>query len=196
MEEGIYNVYNNWLIFNNYKLIQNQNSNFECKKWIEEFKKIQSLYIFNTKYEENKTLLFGYHTNQQIIVPMDVIMNNYVIVIPKTINNMFEQVLSEIVGFITNSIKSKITYEIANEIRFKMSLYLPIVHQDNNKIKNHNYFEQIGNNTKITFLGRTLQEDHLRYDLIFKFDNCWNLIPSKTISLNINQNYFSSNMES
>ncbi len=194
MEEGIYNVYNNWLIFNNYKLIQNQHSNFECKKWIEKFKKIQSLYIFNTKYEESKTLLFGYQTSQQIIIPMDIIMNNYVIIIPKSINNMFEQILGEIVGYITNIIKSKMTYDIANEIRFKMSLYLPIVHPDNNKIKNHNYFEQIGNNTKITFLGRTLQEDHTRYDLIFKFDNLWNLIPGKNI-LNINQNYYTSNME-
>ncbi len=89
MEQCIYHVYNNWLIFNNYKLIQNQSSNFECKKWIDEFKKIQSLYTFNTKYEENKTLLFGYQTNQQIIVPMDVIINNYFIFIQKNINNLF-----------------------------------------------------------------------------------------------------------
>ncbi len=193
MEEGIFHVYNNWLIFNNFKLIQNQNSNFECKKWIDEFKKIQSLYVFNIRYEDNKTLLFGYQTSQQIIIPLDIIMNNYVLVIPKTTNNLFESILGEIVGYLTNSIKSKMTYDIANEIRFKMILYLPINHQDLIKIKNHNYFEQNGNNTKITYLGRTLQEDHLRFDLVFKFDNLWNLIPCKTI---INQNYYTSNMES
>ncbi len=168
MEEGIFHVYNNWLIFNNFKLIQNQNSNFECKKWIDEFKKTQSLYVFNIRYEDNKTLLFGYQTSQQIIIPLDIIMNNYVLVIPKTTNNLFESILGEIVGYLTNSIKSKMTYDIANEIRFKMILYLPINHQDLIKIKNHNYFEQNGNNTKITYLGRTLQEDHLRFDLVLK----------------------------
>jgi hypothetical protein len=187
MEEGVFHVYNNWLIFNNFKLVQNQNSNFECKKWMDEFKKIQSLYTFNTKHIDNKTLLFGYQTSQQIIIPLDIFMNINVITVPKTCNNFMDHVINEIVGYFVNIIKINSNYELANELRYKLILYLPINHQDNIKIKNHIYFDQIGNNTKTTILGRILQEDHYRYDMILKFDNLWNLIPTTNKMNNVSQ---------
>ncbi len=188
MEEGIINIYNNFYIFNNFKLIQNQNNNFECKKWIDELKKIQSLYTLNTKYVDNKTLLFGYQSTSQLIIPLDHIVSNFCTVIPKNCNNFVDVLIIEFVGFLVNYMKSKSTFDVANEIKYLLSIYLPITHVDNQKLKNHPYFEQNGNQTKITYLGRTLQEDHFRYDMIFKFDNNWNLIPGIVKNNNIYNN--------
>lgn len=181
MEEGIINIFDNMIVLNNNKLIQTQNSNFESKKWIDELKKIQSMYSINTTYKDNKTLLFGYKTNSTCIIPIDILMNQYDIIVPKNIISFVDNYINMIVNYLIQTIKITSSPEIANQIRYKLTIYLPITHSDNVKMRGHPYFMILNNTTKKTKLERVLTEDFYRYDMIFKFTNDWNVVPFNNI---------------
>lgn len=177
MDESIVSVFDNMVILNNYKLVQHQNTDFECKKWIDEIKRIQAMYNINIKHKLNKTFIFGYQTTSSYIIPFDVLMNQYDLIIPRNITSFVDFHLISIVNYIIQNIKLISSYEIANEINYKLSIYLPITHGDNMKIKTNQFFGCWNSIIKKTKLDRVLTEDYYRYDMVFKFTPDWNITP-------------------
>ncbi len=178
-------VFENLVILQNFKLLQEQHSNHECKRWIDEIKRINSLYNINTKFENNKTIIINYNMQNTFCLPMDIFLNNFCIIIPANIHNFFEKYLTTIINYLISLIRSQSTVELANESKYKLSIYIPLEHPDTSKFLNTTqYFTRFNGTTKVTYMGRTLSDNNCRFDFRFLFNNEW-IVSGSSNSVNM-----------
>lgn len=170
-------VYDQLIILQNHLILQKKDSDIECKKWIDEIKKIQSMYILDIRYALNKTVLLGYPSKETYIIPMDVFLNHSTLVVPKLCINFVDNYLVSIINYLTATIKVSCNYEIGNEMKYKCVIYLPIGHKDHDKLRSSPFIITHPGTYKKTSLGRILTEEYGRYDFIFKFREDYSIIP-------------------
>ncbi len=177
-------VYENLVILQNFKLIQNQHINHECKRWIDEIKRINSLYNINTKYENNRTIIVNYNLQNTFCFPMDIFLNNFIIIIPANVHTFFDKFLTTIINYLISLIRSQSTVELANETKYRLSIYVPIEHPDTVKFMGlPQYFNRTNGTFKATYMNRTLGDNHCRFDFNFNFNNDWIVINSGSNSV-------------
>jgi|LauGreDrversion4_2_1035121.scaffolds.fasta_scaffold07824_2 hypothetical protein len=170
-------VYDQLVIIPNFSILQKKDTDTEAKRWVDEIKKIQSMYNMDTRYPFNKTIILGYSTKTTFVIPLDIYTNHTTIVVPKTCNNFVDTYLISIINYLTATIKVSCSWDIANEIKFKCNVYLPTTHGDHDKLKTSPYIRCYPGNHKKTSLGRILNEDHVRYEFIFYFKEDFSIIP-------------------
>lgn len=170
-------VFDQLIIIQNFPILQKKDTDVESKKWIDEIKKLQSMYILDTRYPLNKTILVGYPTKDTYIIPMDIFLNHSTIIVPKLCINFVDAHLVSIINYLTATIKVLCNYEMANELKFKCIIYLPSTHKDHDKLKSSPFIMTYPGTHKKTSLGRILSEDHCRYEFIFKFKEDYSIIP-------------------
>jgi hypothetical protein len=175
-------VFEQFVIITNFPILQKKDSDAESKRWVDEIKKIQSMYILDTRYPLNKTIILGYSTKNTFIIPLDIYTNHTTIVVPKTCNQFVDTHLISIINYLTATIKVSCSWDIANEIKFKCNIYLPLTHTDHEKLKTSPYIRTYPGNHKKTSLGKVLSEDHIRYEFIFCFKEDFSIIPFQSMS--------------
>ncbi len=174
-------VFDQFVIITNFPILQKKDSDAESKRWVDEIKKIQSMYNMDIRYPLNKTIILGYSTKNIFIVPLDIYTNHTTLVVPKTCLNFVDTHLISIINYLTATIKVSCTWEVANEIKFKCNIYLPTIHGDHEKLKTSPYIRTFPGNHKKTSLGRVLLEDHIRYEFIFCFKEDFSIIPFQSM---------------
>ena len=170
-------VFDQLVILQNYQILQKKDTDIECKKWVDEIKKIQSMYNLDTKYLLNKTILIGYPTKETHLIPLDVFLNHSTIVVPKTCINFVDTYLVSIINYLTATIKISCCVEIANEMKYKCIIYLPNSHKDHEKLRGSPFIITFPGIHKKTSLGRILTEEHSRYEFIFQFRDDFSIVP-------------------
>ncbi len=184
-------VYDQFVIIPNFSILQKKDTDTEAKRWVDEIKKIQSMYNIDTRYPFNKTIILGYSTKTTFVIPLDIYTNHTTIVVPKTCIHFVDTYLISIINYLTSTIKVSCTWEIANEIKFRCNIYLPNAHGDHDKLKISPFIRTYPGNHKKTSLGRILNEDHIRYEFIFYFKDDFSVLPYFQTN-NIQLNYPSS----
>ncbi len=170
-------VYDQFVIIPNFSILQKKDTDSESKRWVDEIKKIQGMYIMDTRYPFNKTLILGYSTKNTFILPLDIYTNQINIIVPKTCINFVDTYLISIINYLTATIKVSCSWEVANEIKFRCNIYLPNTHGEHDKLKTSTYIRTYPGNHKKTSLGRILSEDHIRYEFIFYFKEDFSILP-------------------
>ena len=178
-------IFNSIIFVNNFQVSIRNNQDFINKKWFDEIKKIQTNYVFDVKYEENKTMILGYQSTNQLLIPLDIFKSNYVIVIPKNFNSYIDNCLVSLINYILDKIKLECSWDTCNEMNFRLTVYIPVTHSEYNALYNNPYFQIHQGTTRKTILGRLLSEEHYRYEFRFQVDNLYKIKPLRddTVSM-------------
>lgn len=181
MNEGI-QTFGKTVIINNFQLMTKYQNHFEYKKWMDDIKKIQSMYVVDTKYEKNRTLIYEPQTKEQFLMSMDQFYTKYVILIPRKITNFVDKYLMDLLLYITNEIRMMCSWEVANNMRFELYIYMVKNHEENYKLRESVYM-QTGKETRKTILERNLEENYQEYIFLFQWNERWEIIPSMRTDL-------------
>lgn len=165
------------IILNNFEIQSKKDTDFECKKWHEELRRIPNYLAFDTKYSENKTIIYGYRTNNVFLFPMDCYMNVSTVIISKNMNRFVDLAFEKLVLYQLNKMRNS-TYDwtVMNEISYKMNIYLPIDHEENIKLVGSNYLKRYDEKVRKTVLGRNLIDDYYRYEFVFRVNQNWEIV--------------------
>lgn len=118
------------------------------------------------KWSLNKTIIYK-PTNA--VFPLDILLKDAVITTTQSnVNDIVEPILE----YLINTIKSICSYKVANEIGFRFTIYT-------NQNINHTKFKKYDIKYNETFLDERLTTDMNRYELVFKFDELWNLVTTQ-----------------
>jgi len=132
---------NSIIFLNNFEVSIRNNQDYLNKKWIDEVKKIQTNYVFDLKYKENKTMILNYQSTNQLLLPLDIFLSNYVIVIPKNFNSYVDNCLVGLINYILDKIKIECSWDVCNEMNFRLTVYIPTTHNEYQVLYNNPFFE-------------------------------------------------------
>ncbi len=171
---------NGFVVILNKEVMENQGNDLECKKWLEECRRVQTGYVMDVKYEENKTILWGYHMKTTYVIPLDVLCNQYVLIIPRTITDFVETMYEKMIMYVVSQIRMKCNWKVANEIKYKVHIYLPVGNTAIEKMRGTPYVsEPSQNTTRETVLGRLLTENMVHFEFPILLNESWAILPTQ-----------------
>lgn len=175
------NGYDGFVVVSNQEVMERNSTNLECKKWLDECRRIQTGFIMDVRYEENKTILTGFQTKSNHLIPLDILCNQYTLIIPRTMTDFVEIYYEKLILYIVAQIRMKCTWKVANEIKYKVHIYVPVGNSAIEKMRGSPYtFEPSANTTRETVLGRSLSENMIHFEFPIMLNENWNLVPTQT----------------
>jgi hypothetical protein len=184
------NGYDGFVVISNKEVMERNTINVECKKWLDECRRIQTGYTMDVKYEENKTILTGYQLKMSHLILMDSFCNQFVLVIPRTMTDFVETYYEKIILYIISQIRMKCTWKVANEVKYRVHIYVPVGNSCIEKMRGSPYtFEPSPNTTRETVLGRTLSENMIHFEFPIMLNENWNIVPTQTQEMLVKRNH-------
>ena len=184
------NGYDGFVVISNKDVMERNPINLECKKWLDECRRIQTGFTMDVKYEENKTILTGFQTKTNHLIPMDVFCNHYVLILPRTMTDFVENYYEKIMLYIISQIRMKCTWKVANEVKYRVHIYIPLGNPAIEKMRGSPYtFEPSPNTIRETVLGRTLSENMVHFEFPIMLNETWNIIPTQTQEMLVKKNH-------
>lgn len=162
-------------VFDSFTIILN--SDIPTSGWDAHIKSINPSYIPNTKWDTNKTIINNFRMPNACVLPLDIFMKEAVVVVPD--NCDFSTMLSSLISYLTCTIKTICPVSVANEMGFRLSIYISGTHKDNVCLTANPSITKYTQTYTKGVLDETFQGHMCRYELVFKFDDSWNLINTK-----------------
>lgn len=175
------NGYDGFVVISNKEVMERNSTNLECKKWLDECRRIQTGFIMDVRYEENKTILTGFQTKSNHLIPLDILCNQYTLIIPRIMTDFVESYYEKLILYIVAQIRMKCTWKVANEVKYKVHLYVPVGNPAIEKMRGSPFtFEPSTNTIRETVLGRSLSENMIHFEFPIQFNENWNLVPTQS----------------
>jgi hypothetical protein len=179
-----------YVVIWNKDVMENHGTSLECKKWLDECRRIQTGFTMDVKYEENKTILTGFQTKTNHLIPMDVFCNHYVLILPRTMTDFVESYYEKIMLYIVSQIRMRCNWKVANEVKYRVHIYIPLGNLAIEKMRGSPFtFEPSPNTIRETVLGRTLSENMVHFEFPIMLNETWNIIPTQTQEMLAKKNH-------
>lgn len=159
-----------------------QNSTIPNSSWESEIRSLFPTYTPSLQWPGNKTIIHGYRTPTACIFPLDVFLKEAVIIVP--ISLPICSLLPSLIAYITCTIKSICPVPVANEMGFRLTLYVPQHHVDVSNLNHDPLFFRYTLSYIKGVLNEPLESHMHRYEMVFKFDNNWNIISTNRMYFN------------
>lgn len=166
-------------VFGNFTILENKTLSHH-DKWMREMHAIDPKYIPSTKWEDNKTLIYNYRaptTHSTTILGLDILLKEAVLVIPDHVD-LTDGMLKEIIDYLVCTIKTICPYHVANEMGFRLTVYMTPIHKNIDILHSHTYLTKYNTFYCVSLLGDSLPSYMKRFELNFKFNNEWQVLPN------------------
>ena len=162
-------------VFDNFTIIMN--SDIRESEWLNHIKAIDPKYIVNTRWNDNKTMIYNFRMPNACVLPVNILMKEAVVVVPDKCD--FAAMFNSLISYLTCTIKAICPYSVANEMEFRLTIYISACHKDISFLSANCYLTKYKNMYSRTVLDDEYPYHMSRYELVFKFDSDWNVIENR-----------------
>lgn len=156
----------------------------EGAKWLEECRKYRPGYVPAKEWELNKTLIYKYREPTARVLGLDVFLKEAVLVVPLGTEIISRGILEDVVEYLVGTIRCICPVAVANEMGFRLTVYLPMLHEEVSAMQQCDWLTAYNNPWSVTTLGKVMDEPMKRFELVFKLDNNWKVIKNKRVVTN------------
>lgn len=156
----------------------------EGARWLAECRKYRDGYEPSVRWEQNKTLIYKYRESTARVLGLDVLLTDAVLVVPLGTDLLRGGLLGQVVDYLTATIKCICPVAVANEMGFRLSVYVPLTHDECGALRQCEWLTVYNNPWTISTLGDDMGGPMNRFELVFKFDNSWNLVKNTRVVTN------------